>query len=322
MLVRGLLALGVLIGLLAAAAPASANCTCSLPGGLTSCPTTCATCSSASTCCQCQTTCAGSPPACNAGYTSLGPDVCTIIPPTFRQTCERCELRYQCTTCPSGRYGGTCQFECPGTAANPCNVLGGGGNCSQGIGGSGACTCNGGFTGSSCQFSDALTCNGHGMAQFDGSCACAAAYTGAHCDQCAASHYAYPTCTFCDAATTCTGHGSCSASGSCACDTGFAGASCGVCAPDYFGFPTCSTICGDVNDDGSVSLADVLPYRHSLSDPSGAALTPGGQSKCAVVPIVPGESSCDVLDLVVLRRSLEVPALPPGRAPVCTLVAP
>jgi hypothetical protein len=166
---------------------------------------------------------------------------------------------------------------CPGAPSNPCNELAGGGACSEGVGGTGACTCNPGWIGGGCQFSDATTCNGHGTA--DGV-------------------------------------------GGCACQPGYAGASCNQCATNYVGYPTCATICGDVDDDGDVTAADADAYRDFLADPFGATFTPGGASKCAVVPYAPGEPFCDLLDVVVLRRSLAAPPLAPGRAPVCDFVAP
>jgi hypothetical protein len=48
--------------------------------------------------------------------------------------------------------------------------------------------------GPSCQYSDATTCSGHGVAQYDGSCTCNPGFTGASCNICAAGHSGYPTC--------------------------------------------------------------------------------------------------------------------------------
>ncbi len=157
-----------------------------------------------------------------------------------------------------------------------------------------ACTCDPGYRGDACQFSDAVTCNGHGVAQANGSCVCATGFGDAGCDQCATDYFNYPTCTFCDAGTTCAGHGTCSPSGGCqcsagfagafcqysnagtcnghgtaqvdggcACSTGFADAGCGECASDHFGYPACTfcsaaTTCsahGTCNSSGGCACA-------------------------------------------------------------------
>ena len=78
--------------------------------------------------------------------------------------------------------------------------------------------------------------------------------------------------------------------------------------------PCVSEICGDVNDDGVLDDLDIYLFRLFLADPNAALLSPVGTSKCTVI----GEAShCDILDLVVLRRALAIPPLPPGIAPLC-----
>ena len=171
--------------------------------------------------------------------------------------------------------------------------------------GSGACTCSDTtYVGVACQYSNAVTCNGHGQVHGDGSCTCDAGYAGASCNQCAADHYGYPTCSFCLATTTCSGHGSCAPAGGCACDAGF--------VP-----PDCQTICGDVDDSAQVDASDLALFRLHLANPVGVPFSPGGASKCSVIGTA---TSCDVADVVVIARSLHAPPLAPGRAPVCSAV--
>ena len=45
------------------------------------------------------------------------------------------------------------------------------------------CTCEDGFVGKSCEYSNAITCSGHGTAQPDGTCVCDEGYSGISCDQ-------------------------------------------------------------------------------------------------------------------------------------------
>jgi hypothetical protein len=80
-------------------------------------------------------------------------------------------------TCAPGYYGAGC-YVCPGGATHSCSSKG---TCSQGINGSGACSCVTGFAGPICQYSDASTCNGHGSASDTGSCTCQTGYSGPSC---------------------------------------------------------------------------------------------------------------------------------------------
>jgi hypothetical protein len=187
------------------------------------------------------------------------------------ETCRLSGVRFVCTSCQPGRYGPVCGGICPGGIGNVCNQHG---------------TCHEGVSG-------------------DGQCQCAPAYAGLACDQCAADHYGYPTCTYCLAETTCSSNGVCMSNGACSCDTGFGGAD-------------CSDQCGDVDDDGSVGTSDVDAFRLFLADPAGAPLSPAGVSKCSVVD---DAGPCEILDVTVIRRALAVPSLEPGIEPVCTAVA-
>jgi hypothetical protein len=81
------------------------------------------------------------------------------------------------------------------------------------------------------------------------------------------------------------------------------------------------TLCGDVDGNGQVSFADVGAFRLSLADALNHPLAPAGQGRCRVIGPV-RTPSCDVLDVVVTRRSLIDPPLGPGRAQVCTAVTP
>jgi hypothetical protein len=100
--------------------------------------------------------------------------------PANAATCQRNSAG--CTTatpatCLPGHFGATCQA-CPGGASNSCSSHG---SCNQGVSGNGACSCSSGFIGPACQFSNALTCNGHGSVNFNGSCTCETGYSGPSC---------------------------------------------------------------------------------------------------------------------------------------------
>ncbi len=76
--------------------------------------------------------------------------------------------------------------------------------------------------------------------------------------------------------------------------------------------------CGDVNDDGTVDGLDIGKLRSFLANPDGCPLAFAGQAKCNVITDPNNEPRpCDILDLVVLRRSTGIPPRPPGIAPVC-----
>jgi hypothetical protein len=88
------------------------------------------------------------------------------------------------------------------------------------------------------------------------------------------------------------------------------------------GYPSCGSICGDVNDDGAVDASDVVLFRSHLASPTGSPFSANGTAKCTVAPLDPLLPPCDVLDVVVIRRSLQSPPLAPLRAPDCPFVSP
>jgi hypothetical protein len=75
--------------------------------------------------------------------------------------------------------------------------------------------------------------------------------------------------------------------------------------------------CGDVDVNGEVDAADLARFRISLADPVGRPLGAGGTSHCSVLE---AGQPCSLLDVVVLARSLALPALAPGIGPVCSAV--
>ncbi|MFQ5514946.1 MAG: thrombospondin type 3 repeat-containing protein [Myxococcota bacterium] len=73
--------------------------------------------------------------------------------------------------------------------------------------------------------------------------------------------------------------------------------------------------CGDLNADFLVTSADVDVLRSFLADPTGSPIPAQELAKCAVA----GEAgSCDLLDLVITRRTLA--GRPPGIGAVCRVV--
>lgn len=136
----------------------------------------------------------------------------------------------QCATCQPNMFGAYCQ-QCPGyttSGLGPCNSIGGGGQCNDTISGTGLCQCNPGFLGDKCQYSNAVTCNGHGTVSASGVCTCNTGYKGTTCSACTTDYYGYPACTYCKASVTCSGYGTCSTTtGACQCDSNHAG----MCAP-------------------------------------------------------------------------------------------
>ncbi|CUE73902.1 Hypothetical protein, putative [Bodo saltans] len=167
-----------------------------------------------------------------------------------------------CSSCAPGYFGPTCSAQCPGSACSPCN---GRGTCSDGLTGTGLCSCFGdvnstmgswrgavcdncaaGVFGPSCtgvcpRSSTGLICTSHGTCSdgVDGSglCTCLTGFSGAACGTCAAGYYGNA-CTRCAtlvATTSCSGHGTCddgrSGTGACTCVVGFGGAHCGFPCP-------------------------------------------------------------------------------------------
>jgi hypothetical protein len=178
------------------------TCTCSISPG-PACPSGCATCETRTDSCTCTTGC--SIGGCAAGYTEIDSVFCPSCL-CFNETCRRTAsvTTGYCSSCPAGRYGNLC---------NPCPGCNGRGTCHDGISGDGLCNCNVGSNGPFCEYTDALTCSGHGTAQYNGSCTCFPGFMGASCNQCATDYYSYPTCRFCQASSTCNSHGACDVTG-------------------------------------------------------------------------------------------------------------
>jgi len=201
-------------------------CVCAL-GWANTTSANCATCSpnfSGTDCTQCAagyygqncTACpaCNSHSSCNAGRSGNGSCICY---PTFTSSptglCDLCIQGFtgtSCSQCLANRYGPNC-LTCP---------LCGEGSCSQGINGTGACSCNPGWS-----------------LDVNGACTqCLSGYYGSNCTAC-------PSC----------GNGACSSgysgTGQCICATGWAVDStgaCNVCASGYFG-PNCTACpnCGN-----------------------------------------------------------------------------
>jgi hypothetical protein len=68
-----------------------------------------------------------------------------------------------------------------------------------------------------------------------------------------------------------------------------------------------------------VDVDDVSAFQAALADPASSALSPAGQDKCTVID---PPSSCDAVDLSVIRRVVEGPDFAPGIAPVCAAILP
>jgi len=195
----------------------AASCSCALPGNYT-CSSSCLTCATQSVSCDCWTGCTAG--GCPTGYLEMERKSCGVL---SDKKCRRLgtQIMWYCGSCPPGRYGIYCDV---------CSSCNGQGTCHEGAAGDGLCTCNPGYTGPLCQYSDAATCNGHGRAQYDGTCVCSTGYAGPSCRACAPNHFNYPSCTYCSASTTCNGHGSCDSRGSCVCAPGYPGPNCTRCA--------------------------------------------------------------------------------------------
>ncbi len=183
-------------------------------------------------------------------------------------------------------------------------------------------TCPAGTAGSTCQYSDAVTCNAHGVAQANGSCVCSTGFSGANCNACAADYYGYPACTYCLASATCASHGTCSATGtctcsagyagsgcqysdattcsghgvaqtngSCTCSTGFSGATCNACAANYYSYPTC-TFCSAAttcNNQGTCSASGTCVCSMGFT---GASCQYSNATTCSGHGVAQANGSC------------------------------
>ena len=145
--------------------------------------------------------------------------VCRCDPTYCGVSCEA--QGAQCVSCPSGKYGGECQYYCPGISV----ACSGNGVCSEGKLGDGRCTCRVGYGGDDCSLacpgSPSTPCSGHGQ--------CSSVTGTCTCDQ----FYATPSCAVaCPGAPNniCSGRGTCSSgatgSGRCSCFQGYTGPSC------------------------------------------------------------------------------------------------
>ncbi|MFQ5515768.1 MAG: hypothetical protein ACE5FG_15270, partial [Myxococcota bacterium] len=76
-----------------------------------------------------------------------------------------------------------------------------------------------------------------------------------------------------------------------------------------------TSLCGDVNGTDEVAQNDVDELRGALAGVGPGLSFP---ERCNVIG---PPSSCDILDVVVIRRSLATPPLAPGRQPLCEAFA-
>jgi hypothetical protein len=74
----------------------------------------------------------------------------------------------------------------------------------------------------------------------------------------------------------------------------------------------------DVSTDDDADVDDVEWLREELVKPG--SLGAEGLAKCSVIDVA--APTCDVADLVVLRRRLQAPPLLPGTFPVCAAARP
>lgn len=185
--------------------------------------------------------------------------------------------------CLEGFYGATCDIECPGGSANPCN---GNGTCDSGTSGGGLCTCDPGFFGTACAGEcpggAADECSGNGTcadgAGGSGLCTCDPFYTGADCSieepECVSGFFGADCATECPggALDQCSGNGICAdgrlGTGACECDNGFAGADCSEFDS------TCSA--AGVNPIAWPGALDYTGTALSLSDDSVSSALPLG----------------------------------------------
>eukprot|EP00759_Apiculatamorpha_spiralis_P009103 PhF_6_TR15925/c0_g1_i1/m.24680 len=157
-----------------------------------------------------------------------------------------------CSSCKLGYWGSSCTQECPGGACWACF---GHGKCSDGVRGTGVCTCDrnfqgplcfncvSGYYGAQCQLSCRVACGGHGKCNDgisgDGLCVCQNDFAGPTCQECRTGYALIGgKCTACPGdPIPCLGRGTCvpsSTGPTCQC-SGFTGTDCSVPCPLYNG---------------------------------------------------------------------------------------
>eukprot|EP00668_Euglena_longa_P033208 GGOE01042743.1.p1 GENE.GGOE01042743.1~~GGOE01042743.1.p1 ORF type:complete len:469 (-),score=60.04 GGOE01042743.1:100-1506(-) len=197
--------------------PLASTCSCSCPTkGSAKCPSRCSRCATTKTSCNCTTAC-GYWERCETDYCFLHMDHDNCWLGMGRAICSRsCSLMTStCVECESGFFGQQCRNACP-TGGPRDRICGGHGYCHDGVKGSGKCSCDDGFAGPRCQFSDRNTCNDNGEATNTGECKCNRGYTGEACQY---NDYM-----------TCSGHGRVDIEGKCHCKALWEGPHCGLCA--------------------------------------------------------------------------------------------
>lgn len=165
-----------------------------------------------------------------------------------------------CAECAFGYYGATCVSECPGSSCNPCYSRG---NCSQGVNGTGLCSCDADTTlgfwsgivcdacapdwyGENCtnpcpRGLQNLTCSARGTCSDgrlgSGMCTCSGNFGGPVCQQCAVGFYGAGCSRQCPGplGKPCLLRGQCenteTSSGNCTCDAGYGGSTCQFVCP-------------------------------------------------------------------------------------------
>lgn len=205
------------------AGPRGGPCHCICNAAAQTCSSNCATCGTGTQTCTCYSSCVdpASPAAgCSKNYSQVGSTSCPNALQNYECQQKQTVAGQVCTSCKPNFYSGDCSRTCPN-----CNS----GVCRSGISGDGSCNCTArGTTGQFCQFSDAVTCNGHGKANYDGSCTCNTGFAQPNCGTCQTDYANYPKCVFCPPYL-CNGHGSCTDYGNCTCAATYDGAFCNRC---------------------------------------------------------------------------------------------
>ena len=149
-----------------------------------------------------------------AKHRNGGPDETNVegLVDTIRIT-RICPSSPKSSTSPTGCTA-NCKNACPAGSAGPSCEFTDAATCNgRGVAlDTGVCVCSSSAAGKSCEHTDEISCNGNGAAQFTGSCECNAGAAG-------------PSCEFTDAAT-CRDRGVALDTGVCECGGGFGGSTC------------------------------------------------------------------------------------------------